>query len=139
MSAVAALQDLIHATLIASPIVSAHVGVRVYDNPPVQPSYPYISFGPSYTNDARAECINAELITLQVDVWTSEGGDKRRCRVVADAVRWVMNDADLVLPDPYALAQLRVPQVRVFGDPEPGIAHGVVEVEAMVEALSWPN
>lgn len=133
MSAGAALQDLIHAALTASPAVTAHVGQRVYDNPPVKPAYPYISFGPRYAVDDDVECIDGQSITFQIDIWTSDGGAKRGCEIITDAVRRVLHNADLELPDPYALALMRVPLVRVMDDPEPGIAHGVVQVEAMVE------
>lgn len=133
MSAGAALQDLIHATLIGSTEVTGHVGARIYDNPPPHPAYPYISFGPCNEFDDGAECIDGQEITFQIDIWTSEGGSKRGCKVIAGAVRRVLRHTDLSLPDPYALAQLRVPQARVMDDPEPGIVHGVVQVEAMVE------
>lgn len=134
MSAQAAFQDLIYNTLMASPVLTEHVGKRIYDNPPTHPGYPYISFGPSYAIGAGVLCIDGQSVTFQIDIWTNDGGEKRNCRVIVDAVRDVLRTADLALPGPYSMGPIRISLVRVMDDPDPGIAHGVVQIEVHLEA-----
>ena len=104
---------------------------RVYDNPPETAAMPYISIGPSYWNDDSAECIRARLETVQVDIWASNRPDKRAAKDATDEVAAALDgwqDTDAL-----AMHPLRVSLVRVMDDPSPGVVHGVVQVEAMVE------
>mgnify|MGYP000521770468 CR=1 FL=1 len=107
------------------------VAGRVYDNPPETALMPYISIGPSYWNDDSAECIRARLETVQVDIWASNRPDKRAAKDATDEVAAALDgwqDTDALTMHP-----LRVSLVRVMDDPSPGVVHGVVQVEAMVE------
>lgn len=107
------------------------VAGRVYDNPPETVAMPYISIGPSYWNDDSAECIRARLETVQVDIWASNRPDKRAAKDATDEVAAALDgwqDTDALTMHP-----LRVSLVRVMDDPSPGVVHGVVQVEAMVE------
>ena len=107
------------------------VAGRVYDNPPETAAMPYISIGPSYWNDDSAECIRARVETVQVDIWASNRPDKRAAKDAADEVAAALDgwaDTGALTMHP-----LRVALVRVMDDPAPGVVHGVVQVEAMVE------
>ena len=107
------------------------VAGRVYDNPPETALMPYISIGPSYWNDDSAECIRARLETVQVDICASNRPDKRAAKDATDEVAAALDgwqDTDALTMHP-----LRVSLVRVMDDPSPGVVHGVVQVEAMVE------
>ena len=106
------------------------VAGRVYDNPPETAAMPYISIGPSYWNDDSAECIRARLETVQIDVWASNRPDKQAAK---DATDDVVLALDGWASDVLAMHPLRVALVRVMDDPSPGVVHGVVQVEAMVE------
>ena len=106
------------------------VAGRVYDTPPETAQMPYISIGPSYWNDDSAECIRARVETIQCDIWASNRPDKRAAKDATDEVAaaldgWAVEDL--------AMHPLRVSLVRVMDDPAPGVVHGVVQVEAMVE------
>ena len=106
------------------------VAGRVYDTPPETAQMPYISIGPSYWNDDSAECIRARVETIQCDIWASNRPDKRAAKDATDEVAaaldgWAVEDL--------AMHPLRVSLVRVMDDLAPGVVHGVVQVEAMVE------
>lgn len=106
------------------------VAGRVYDTPPETAQMPYISIGPSYWNDDSAECIRARVETIQCDIWASNRPDKRAAKDATDEVAaaldgWAIEDL--------AMHPLRVSLVRVMDDLAPGVVHGVVQVEAMVE------
>ena len=107
------------------------VAGRVYDGPSETAQMPFISIGPSYFTPDDAECIPGRNETLQVDIW---GSSKPNRAAVKDAVDQVY-DALHGWEDTAALTMspLRVSLVRVMADPQQGIIHGVVQVEAMVE------
>lgn len=121
------LQRLIVARLKAAvPMVQG----RVYDIPPETAQMPFISIGPSYWNDDSAECIRARVETVQVDIWASNRPDKRAAKDATDEVAAALDGWAV---EELAMHPLRVSLVRVMDDPAPGVVHGVVQVEAMVE------
>lgn len=103
---------------------------RVYDNPPETAQMPYISIGASYWSDASATCVRARTETLQIDVWASNRPDKRAAKDATDEVAEALEGW---ASDAIAMHPLRVTLVRVMDDPAPGVVHGVVQVQAMVE------
>ncbi|PWE48479.1 DUF3168 domain-containing protein [Thioclava sp. NG1] len=133
MSADVALQDSVYDALIADAGVSALVGTRVYDNAPDGVVYPYITFGPSQAVTDDVECIDGEENYLQIDVWTQEGGSKRGAKVICAAVKQALHNAALVLSDPVALVLVEVEDMRVIGDPDEQVAHGIVSLKAVTE------
>lgn len=108
------------------------VAGRVYDNPPETAAMPYVSIGPSYWNDDSAECIRARVETVQVDIWASNRPDKRAAK---DATDEVAEALDGWAADGLVMHSLRVTLVRVMDDPAPGVVHGVVQVEADIQAI----
>ena len=107
------------------------VAGRVYDNPPETAPMPYISIGPSYWNDDSAECIRARVETVQVDIWASNRPDKRAAK---DATDEAASALDGWTVEELAMHPLRVSLVRIMDDPSPGVVHGMVQVEAMLES-----
>lgn len=136
MSGSVALQKLIFDTLVASAAVHAEVADRVYDNVPETRVYPYLSFGPTQEIQDDAECIDGEAHAFQIDVWDRSQGRLVKAKKINGIVKAALHDADLVLPDPYALSFIRVTSTRSFLDPDGITSHGVVTVEAMIEARS---
>lgn len=122
------LQRLIVARLKAA---VPSVAGRVFDGPPETAQMPFISIGPSYWTDDSAECIRSRTETVQIDVWASSRPDKRICKDAADEVAAVLDGWAI---DALAMHPLRVALVRVLDDPAPGVVHGIVQVEAMVES-----
>lgn len=104
----------------------------VFDKATETAAHPYVTLGPSYWNDASVECVKARLQTLQVDVWhgqTSKGALEDIVDDVAAALDGFAATDRLTMPP------LRVSMVRVMDDPS-GDLHGVIQVEAMVEATA---
>lgn len=103
---------------------------RVYDRAAETTAFPYATLGPTYWVSDDAECIPARSQTVQIDVWGSAA--KGLVEDVTDDVAAALDgwaDTDALTMHP-----LRVTLVRVMDDPSPGVVHGVVQVEAMVEA-----
>lgn len=130
MTPTEALQKAVVAALKADTAVAGEVGVRVYDEPPAQPVYPYIDMGPSVLRPDRRDCLTYVVETLQVDVWCSDGGSKARCKALTAKVVAALNGASLALDDPHALERCDVVLARVIDDPDGLTVHGIVQVEA---------
>lgn len=133
MNSSVSLQDAIYNVLIADASVNSLVGARIYDNPPAEPRYPYVSFGPSQTISEYVDCLNAEEQFFQVDVWTQDGGSKRGAKEICGAVKKALHLEEVGLADTFALVTIRVESIRVIDDPDDQIAHGVVSVTAYTE------
>lgn len=106
---------------------------KVYDHVPDKPfgsKRSYISFGPIDTTDDDADCIDAVVTTVQVDVWSVKEG-AIECRRLTDLVRRALHHKSLAL-DEHALVDTQVPLTRVIPDPG-GYHHGIVSVECMIE------
>lgn len=128
-------------TLRATTAVAALVDGRIYDPPPQKQDgspavpFPYISLGPSTTIPDDADCIPAEEITVQLDIWSSGSGAAHssvECRKICDAVKRALHGADLVLSG-NALVTLQHELTRIMDDPNPAINHGAVQFTATVE------
>ena len=122
------LRQIVRARIMAQ--VPALSG-KVFDRATEGLSYPYATLGPSYWSDTSVQCIEAREVTLQIDIWHSQsnkGVAEDLTDDIATALRgWADTDALTMHP-------LRVSLVRVMDDPDGQSVHGVVQVEAMVEA-----
>lgn len=132
MTCSVALQDLIIATLKADTDIAAIVGARVYDQAPEDAAFPYITLGAASSVPDDAECIPGIEQTVQIDIWHRDQGRKWRCKATVDLVYAALHEADLEI-DSGALATLRVVLTRVENDPDKITAHGIVQIEAMIE------
>lgn len=128
------LQAAIYGRLLASEALSAVVGDRIYDGPPDSPRFPYLTFGPSYGVDGGGDDLDAEDVTIQIDVWCDDRQSLGRCSDLADLVRALFQRQPLELEFPFAASAVRVPLKRVMLDPS-GYTHGVVQVTAFVERI----
>lgn len=132
MSVSVSLQALIRARLVAEPAVTALVGQRVFDAPKNKVQYPYISFGPSDYVPDDYDCINGRIETQQIDVWSTALDGKAEAKRIVDAVKAALHDAASE-PDVGALVSMRVTLARVMDDPQPGVFHGILTIEANME------
>ncbi|KRS17531.1 DUF3168 domain-containing protein [Roseovarius indicus] len=134
MSASEEVQNLIQTTLRADAEVGSIVGDRIYDQAPPGTSriYPDITFGPSDYAPENLQCLTSREETFQLDCWTRDHGRLASCRVLVDAVKDALHNADLSLST-NALVLIQVEQVRVFRDPDGLTGHGVIQVTASVE------
>ncbi|WP_273785607.1 DUF3168 domain-containing protein [Brucella intermedia] len=132
MSVSVALQDLIIATLKASPAVMALVADRIWDEPPANPEFPYISMGPDSFSTADADCIDMREQTVQIDCWTRANGRKWPCKQIVDAVVGALRHLDGDLSDG-ALVDSEIRIARVLDDQDGITAHGVVQLIVIIE------
>lgn len=82
-----ALQKAVVTALSASAAVKAVLGdpVRIYDDVPENPVFPYGSFGPGQAIDAGDGCHKGAEVFLQVDFWSRAIGYPEVKRIAAAA------------------------------------------------------
>lgn len=136
-----ALIAAMFAALKADAALAVLIGQRIYDRVPSTQdgaptvAYPYVSLGPTTGLTDDADCIPAEEITVQWDVWSSGTGEAYgsvECRKIAGHIKRVLHEAELSLSDG-ALATLTHEMTRILDDPQPHIHHGAVSFTGVVE------
>jgi hypothetical protein len=132
MSVSNALQTLIFQRLTGASAVTALVAQRVYDHPPKDAVFPYLSFGASDSVPDDADCITGRIETLQIDIWSRAQDGKREAKAITDAVKTALHrwTGNLSVG---ALSMMEVTLSRVIDDPDGETSHGIVQVECHIE------
>ncbi|MGU3577093.1 DUF3168 domain-containing protein [Brucellaceae bacterium C25G] len=132
MSVSVSLANFIVDTLLANPAVTALVGNRIWDHPSSNPQFPYITLGSTDFTLDDADCIDAREETIQIDVWSRDGGRKWPCKQIVDAVVKALRHPEGELANG-ALIDGRIDIARVMDDPDGITVHGVVQFTAIIE------
>lgn len=106
-------------------------GGRIHDRVPENPEYPYVSIGPWTAASDDADCIFAEEVTGQIDVWSRKPGSVE-AKQVARAVKVALRDADMALAN-NALVLFEHRITRVFRDPDGVTTHAAITFTALIE------
>ena len=125
------LQGAIVARMKAFVDLTGLIDDRIYDRVPVEPAFPYVSWGPEQSVADDADCITGFEVFLQIDAWSRAVGFPEVKRV-AEAVRAALHQYELPLAD-NALVSLEHRQTRFFRDPDGLTSHAVIEIVALVE------
>jgi hypothetical protein len=128
-----ALQAALHGVLAADAGVRAVLGdpARVYDEPPPDPIFPYLTYG-------RSECLPADgddqavvEQILHLHVWSRYGGRKETKRIVA-SVRAALQDLALT-EGGYHHSNVRPTYTDVFRVGDGLTTQGVIRLRALTE------
>jgi hypothetical protein len=126
-----ALQKAVTTALGGSSALVAIVGDRIYDAPPRNAAFPYVSLGQISVADWSTGTEAGAEHQLILDAWSRAAG-KRECYAMIDAVTAALNDAALTL-DGSALVNLRFQLADVRRDPDGITFHGVIRFRAVTE------
>lgn len=127
-----ALQQAVVTALAGSAPLAAIVGSRIYDAPPRNAAFPYVSFGQLSVADWSTGTETGAEHQLILDAWSREAG-KKQCYAMLDAIAGALDDAALTL-DGNALVNLRFQSADVRRDPDGITFHGVIRFRAVTEA-----
>ena len=130
------LQGAIVTALKADPVLQTLIGQRVYDQPPDNPQFPYVTYGPTDSIEDDADCIQTQDIFVQLDAWSRAVGYPE-VKKIADAVRDALNDRDLPI-QVNALVVLQHRQTRTLRDPDGLTSHAAISLEAFIERRPAP-
>jgi len=131
-----ALLGAIRAALLADAGVAGYVDARVYEDVPRRPVFPYLTIrdGGSLPDDGQA--YTAEEIGVEIHIWSRHPNrTSTECRLIGAAVVALLDEADLILPSPFALSRIVRRGRRVLRDRDSITWHGIVSFEAGVETM----
>lgn len=105
------LQKAIHASLVADPTLSASVSGRIFDRPPQDAAFPFVSLGDTDIEPDRAGSDGAAIHRLAFSVWSRARG-RRETKEIMSAIDEVLQDASLTLAD-HVLVTLQLERASV--------------------------
>ncbi|HVY20474.1 MAG TPA: DUF3168 domain-containing protein [Bauldia sp.] len=126
-----ALQKAIVAALIGDSAVGALIGDRIWDAPPRDATFPYLTIGQVNTTDWSTGSEDGAEHQLTLHAWSRERG-KRECYAIAAAVEATLHDAALTLQD-HALVNLRFEFAETRRDPDGITYHCAIRFRAVTE------
>lgn len=133
MSAERALAAAIRARALADAGVKAALGdpARLYDDPPPDPVFPYLTIGRIETRAADASGVAALDHAVTLHVWSRHGGRAEALDVIA-ALRAALHDAPLSVAG-CKLIFIFVQFADVFRAGDGRTTHGVLRLRALTE------
>lgn len=133
MSAERALAKAIRAAAMTDAGVQAVLGdpARLYDDPPADPVFPYVTLGRAEARASDAAGAQALEHVLTLHVWSRHGGRAEALDVIG-ALRAALHDARLEV-DGRRLILLFVVFTDVFRSGDGRTTHGVVRLRALTE------
>ena len=132
MSAERVLAAAIRAGALADAGVAALLADRLYDEPPADPLFPYVTLGPVESRPADASQALALEHALTLHVWSRYGGRAEALDVVG-ALRGALHDRPLAV-EGRRLVFLFASFADVFRSGDARTTHGVLRLRALTEA-----
>lgn len=131
-AAAVALRAAIHDALIADNGVTAALGGhRIYDSPPSDAVFPYVSLGEARFLDASSDGGQTQEHQLTLHAWSRQGGHKE-AHVIAGALLAALDDAPLA-PSGHRLVNLRFSLADIRREADGRTYHALVRFRAVTE------
>lgn len=127
----AGLHVAVHEALTTDPMLVDQVAGRVFDQPPQDVEFPYLSYGPSITTPNEADCFKGEDVSFQIDVW-SRRSSRGEAAVIGGAVVAALHRKSLTITGGNVVF-VRSTFSQILKDPDGRTFHGVLRFEAMTE------
>jgi hypothetical protein len=129
-SASTALRAAVHDALIAdAALTSALGGPKVYDEPPRNAAFPYVTLGEARIADYSTGTEAGEEHQLTLHAWSRQGGH-REAHVIAGALLGALDDAPLMLAD-HHLVNFRFAVADVRREADGRTYHALVRFRAV--------
>ncbi|WP_420131987.1 DUF3168 domain-containing protein [Rhodopseudomonas sp.] len=132
LTAPAALRAAIYQALIADPGLNAALGgARVYDEPPRDAAFPYVTLGEARISDVSADDAPLQEHQLTLHAWSRQGGHKE-AHVITGALLQALDDAPLK-PAGHRLVNLRFALGDIRRAADGRTYHALVRFRAVTE------
>ncbi|GAB4225333.1 MAG: DUF3168 domain-containing protein [Methyloligellaceae bacterium] len=129
------LQQGIYQALAGNPQVTSLLGgQKIFDNPPQDATFPYLTFGQTTERDWSTGSEDGSEHTVTLHVWSRAGGKKETYEII-ETIRQALNAAPLTVSD-HALINLRHEFSEARHDEDGETFHGIVRYRAITEPLS---
>jgi hypothetical protein len=131
-SAHVALRSAIHDALVADTALTAVLGGNyVYDEPPRNAAFPYVTLGEARIVDASADDGPVQEHQLTLHAWSRQGGHKQ-AHVITGALLAALDDAPLA-PAGHRLVNLRFSIADIRRESDGRTYHALVRFRAVTE------
>ena len=131
-AASAALRAAVHAALTVDPaLISALGGQKIYDEPPREAAFPYVTLGEARIADFSAGSEAGLEHQLTVHAWSRQGG-QREAHMIAGALLQALDDAPLALAG-HQLVNFRFSTADVRREADGRTYHALVRFRAVTE------
>ena len=128
----AALRAAIHDALAEdAPLTALLGGARVYDEPPANPAFPYVTLGEARVSDFSTGSERGEEHQLTLHAWSRQGGHKE-AHLIAGALLQALDDAPLSL-DAHRLVNFRFALADVRREADGRTYRAAVRFRAVTE------
>lgn len=127
------LQKTVYSALAADAPLTTLIGEALYDHVPQNAAFPYIVIDQMQVRDWSTGTERGSEHILMLHIWSRYDG-KREAYEVADAVREVLDGAELTLED-NRLINLAHQYSDLKRDPDGETYHGVMRFRAVTEPL----
>ncbi len=130
------LAKSIHSTLSANITVQSILGdpARLYDHPPTDPIYPYLSYGPMRSEDVGGDDTPMTAHTLTLHIWSRYSG---RAEILSglSAVSYVVENGNLQLSAAHIISAHIIFSDN-FRAPDGRTLHGVLRLQVTTQPLT---
>ncbi len=130
-----ALRAAIHDALVADAALSALLGgVKIYDEPPREAAFPYVTLGDARLSDISSDGGVTQEHQLTLHAWSRQGGHKE-AHGIAGALLHALDDAALS-PEGHRLVNLRFTLADIRREADGRTYHALVRFRAVTEPLA---
>jgi hypothetical protein len=130
-----ALRSAIHDALVADTALAATLGgAKIYDEPPRNAAFPYVTLGDARVTDASADGGPTQEHQLTLHAWSRQGGHKE-AHVITGALLAALDDAPLA-PAGHRLVNLRFTIADIRREADGRTYHALVRFRAVTEPAS---
>lgn len=130
-----ALRAAIHAALRDDGALTAALGgAHIYDEPPRDAAFPYVTLGEARLIDASSDGGETQEHQLTLHAWSRKGGH-REAHVIAGALLHALDDAPLTLGG-HRLVNLRFSIADIRRESDGRTYHALVRFRAVTEPVS---
>lgn len=129
-----ALRAAIHRALITdTALLAALGGPRIYDEPPREAAFPFVTLGEARISDVSADDAPTQEHQLTLHAWSRQGGHKE-AHVITGALLQALDDAPLA-PSGHRLVNLRFALADIRREPDGRTYHALVRFRAVTEPI----
>ncbi|AVT75952.1 phage ORFG08 [Rhodopseudomonas palustris] len=130
-----ALRAAIHRALITDTALLAALGApRIYDEPPREAAFPFVTLGEARISDVSADDAPTQEHQLTLHAWSRQGGHKE-AHLITGALLQALDDAPLA-PSGHRLVNLRFALADIRREPDGRTYHALVRFRAVTEPIS---
>lgn len=122
------LQDAIIGALRGN--IGNAVGDKVFDEPPVNPLFPYVTLGACQIIPDKASCIDGAIAYPSVDVWSQDSGFTE-AKTIAKAILALLDDQPLTVAG-FNVVVFEFASVNYLRDPDGLTRHAAISFHGIL-------